>query len=72
MSMNIKLKKGTGKPVSLKEGEPAIDKTTGELYVGLQDGNVKKVIADVDYIKEGTGTNYIIEDIDLFDIDNRC
>lgn len=60
MSMNIKLKKGTGKPVSLKEGEPAIDKTTGELYVGLQDGNVKKVIADVDYIKEGTGTNSII------------
>ena len=62
MSTEIRLKRGTGIPSSLKEGEPAIDKTPGDLYVGLSDGTVKKVNSTdlSDIIKKGEGNKSVI------------
>lgn len=41
--MDIILKKGVGIPVSLEEGEPAIDTINGNLYIGLENDQVKKI-----------------------------
>lgn len=35
---DIKLKRGTGVPPSLEEGEPAVDTSTGRMYVGTESG----------------------------------
>jgi hypothetical protein len=43
MTTKIKLKRGTGKPTSLDQGEPAVDLTTGRVYVGAEGDEVVEV-----------------------------
>lgn len=43
MTTKIKLKRGTGKPASLDQGEPAVDLTTGRMYIGTEGDEVTEV-----------------------------
>lgn len=67
MSQEIQLKRGIGVPASLKEGEPAVDISNGDLYVGLKNEEVKKIGGELTYIKEGEGEHSVV----VNDLDNN-
>lgn len=67
MSQEIQLKRGIGIPASLKEGEPAVDISNGDLYVGLKNEEVKKIGGELTYIKEGEGEHSVV----VNDLDNN-